>query len=174
MEEKEILELMRQDWDTGCEALIRQYRTLLWGICARRVGDPEDIRECVSSAIGDFCLQWERFQPEGHSLKTYLIAIADRKAMDKYRQNLRWHKARQAAARLAALMEKPSQAPWEDVKELLDLLPPLDREILRLRYLEDLPYREIGRRLNLNYEAVKKRGRRGLEKLRRLLAGLDE
>ena len=174
MKDREILELLKQDWDAGCGALIEQYRALLWGVCARRVSDPEDIRECVSAAVSDFCLQWERFRPEGHSLKTYLVAIADRKALDKYRQNLRWSKARRAAEQTALLEEEPHRETVIDAREMLSLLSPLDREILRLRYLEGLPYREVGRRLGMNYEAVKKRGRRGLDKLRRLLACAGE
>ena len=100
MEEKEILRILGIDREAGCTAVIEQYQHMLWGICARRLDDPEDIRECVLAALGDFCLRWERFDPESGSLKSYLAAIADRKALDKFRQNCRWERACQAAAQL--------------------------------------------------------------------------
>ena len=80
MEESEILRALRQDPETGSSMLVEQYRYLLWGVCSRRLQDPEDAWDCVYEALADFCLQWQKFRPEKGSLKSYLIAIADRKA----------------------------------------------------------------------------------------------
>lgn len=168
MEEEEILELLERNWEAGSAALVGQYQYLLWGICARRLDDPEDIWECVYAALCDFCLQWERFRPEQNSLKHYLIAIADRKALDKYRQNSRWNRAKLAAAREEA---RTGEAEWRELlQELIEQLDPLDAEILRLRYLEGITYPEISRMLEMKYETVKKRGRRGIEKAKKLAA----
>ena len=49
MGEEEILALFQKDVETGAAALVEQYRYLLWGVCARRLSDPEDIWECVYS-----------------------------------------------------------------------------------------------------------------------------
>ena len=120
------------------------------------------------AALCDFCLQWERFRPGQNSLKHYLIAIADRKALDKYRQNSRWNRAKLAAAREEA---RTGEAEWRELlQELMEQLDPLDAEILRLRYLEGITYPEISRMLEMKYETVKKRGRRGIEKAKKLAA----
>ena len=87
MGEEEILALFQKDVETGAAALVEQYRYLLWGVCARRLSDPEDIWECVYSALADFCLRWENFDRRKGALKSYLISIADKKALDQYRQN---------------------------------------------------------------------------------------
>ena len=81
MEESEILRALRQDPEAGSSMLVEQYRYLLWGVCSRRLQDPEDAWDCVYEALADFCLQWQKFRPEKGSLKSYLIAIADRKAL---------------------------------------------------------------------------------------------
>ena len=52
----------------------------------------------------------------------------------------------------------------------MEQLDPLDAEILRLRYLEGITYPEISRMLEMKYETVKKRGRRGIEKAKKLAA----
>ena len=56
------------------------------------------------------------------------------------------------------------------IQELMEQLDPLDAEILRLRYLEGITYPEISRMLEMKYETVKKRGRRGIEKAKKLAA----
>lgn len=99
MRDEELLELFRSDPESGAAALVEQYRYLLWGGCSRRLQDPEDAWECVYEALADFCLQWKRFSLERGSVKSYLAAIADRRALDLYRKNQSWERARQAAAR---------------------------------------------------------------------------
>ena len=165
MDEASILELFRQDPEAGARALGEHYQYLLWAICARRLNDPEDIRECVYTALGDFCLQWERFDEKRGGLKSYLIAIADRKAMDKYRQNRRWALSRQAAHSV-----DPVEGFLSSKKLLmcLDRLPKQDQALLYLRYIENMSYRDIARRLRLPYEQVKKRGYRALKKSKKL------
>lgn len=167
MEEKEILRILRADWETGCALVIEQYRHMLWGICARRLDDPEDIQECVLEALGDFCLRWDRFDPAFGSLKSYLAAIADRKALDKFRQNCRWERASQAAAQLTR--ERAARVRSIDFVRALETLEPDDVRILRMRYWKGMRYTEIASLLQIPYETVKKRGQRGLQKLRRSL-----
>ena len=147
MEEKEILRILGIDREAGCAVVIEQYQHMLWGICARRLDDPEDIRECVLAALGDFCLRWERFDPESGSLKSYLAAIADRKALDKFRQNCRWERACQAAAQL--FKERSIRVRSTDFVRALEMLDPDDARILRMRYWKGMRYTEIARSLQL-------------------------
>ena len=99
MRDEELLELFRTDPESGAAALVEQYRYLLWGVCSRRLQDPEDAWECVYEALADFCLQWKRFSPVRGSVKSYLAAIADRRALDLYRKNQSWERRSAAAAR---------------------------------------------------------------------------
>ena len=101
MNEEEILTLFQRDAEAASEALVAQYRRLLWGICARRLNAPEDIDECVYAALAEFCLNWRQFDHSRGTLKSYLISIADKKALDLYRQNLRWQRMQKAAEHCA-------------------------------------------------------------------------
>ena len=56
-----------------------------------------------------------------------------------------------------------------DFVRALEMLDPDDARILRMRYWKGMRYTEIARSLQLPYETVKKRGQRGLQKLRRCL-----
>ena len=57
------------------------------------------------------------------------------------------------------------------VRAALGALDEQDREILLLRYLEQMPAREVGALLGLSEEAAKKRALRALQRLRDLLKG---
>ena len=57
------------------------------------------------------------------------------------------------------------------VRAALGALDEQDREILLLRYLEQMPAREVGALLELSEEAAKKRALRALQRLRDLLKG---
>ena len=54
-----------------------------------------------------------------------------------------------------------------DSPDLLSELPPGEREVLRLRILHDLRFREIAVVLGISEAAAKKRGQRGLRRLRK-------
>jgi RNA polymerase sigma-70 factor (ECF subfamily) len=60
------------------------------------------------------------------------------------------------------------------VRAALTLLAEADREVLVLRYLEQLPLREVAAVLGVGVSAVKMRHFRALERLRRLLEAEPE
>jgi RNA polymerase sigma-70 factor (ECF subfamily) len=57
------------------------------------------------------------------------------------------------------------------VRRALDDLPPPEREVLALRYLEELTAKEVAAVLGIGEEAAKKRALRALQRLHVLLAG---
>jgi RNA polymerase sigma-70 factor (ECF subfamily) len=84
--------------------------------------------------------------------------------------------ALELAERLLAQAESPSAALQRQeladrVRAALDRLPEADREVLVLRYLEQLPAREVAGVLGTSEAAAKKRVLRALQRLRDLLQG---
>lgn len=59
------------------------------------------------------------------------------------------------------------------VEQVLSLLPEEDRELLRLRYIADLPAGDIARVLNINAVAVRVRIHRAVARARALLAATN-
>jgi RNA polymerase sigma factor (sigma-70 family) len=79
--------------------------------------------------------------------------------------------------RLLAPGDSPSAAVRRDevrdrVRAALEAMAEQEREVLILRYLEQLSAREIGAVLGIGEEAAKKRALRALRRLRELLKGL--
>ena len=83
------------------------------------------------------------------------------------------------ARRLAARGPSPSeqlmhQEMCERVRSALARLPEIDREVLALRYLEELSTAEVAAVLLISEAAVKMRHRRALDRLSRLLEDLSQ
>jgi RNA polymerase sigma-70 factor (ECF subfamily) len=82
--------------------------------------------------------------------------------------------ALELAERLLSPAESPSAALQRQeladrARAALDVLPEPDREVLVLRYLEQLPAREVGSVLGVSEAAAKKRALRALQRLRDLV-----
>ena len=170
--DQNILELFDADREAGTAALLKTYTGLLWSICARRLDDEEDIKECVNDVFVEFVMKRERFDPAAGTLKQYLCTIADRRAIDLQRKNWRRNKSEIAAQQNKVSAQEASEfygLSKEDLETALSRLNPASEQIIRMKYYEGMTYQEIAARLGVNYETVRKRGQRGLKELWRLL-----
>lgn len=176
--DQEIIEMMKQNREQGAVALLEKYTGLVWNVCARRLENPEDIRECVNTAFAEFCVGFDRFCTETDpdeatpmNLKGYLCTIASRKAANQYRSNLRRAKAEEAALQGQDTFQKiqDREKTRDELVDAMECLEPLDSQIIRMKYYGGLSYQEIAGQLGMNYETVKKRGQRSLKKLWKIL-----
>ena len=81
------------------------------------------------------------------------------------------------AAKLAADQNSPSEAVIREeladqIRNALDQMEPLDREVLALRHFEGLSNSETSTVLNLSISAASKRYIRAVERLRAILMGM--
>ena len=163
-----ILDLLKQDTEKGSAMLVAQYSSLLSSICADKLQNEEDIKECVNDTFADFLLNYKSYDSSKGSLKNYLCTIAKHKSIDKYRQNL--HQAELNKELIEKYKEEQhftSECPDEMVQleNAMEKLPLLEQQILQMHYYDDKSYKEISDELGMNYEKVRKRGLRGKKKL---------
>lgn len=167
VDDKTLFALLEEDPERGIPLLKAKYAEHLRFAAAQRLDSPDDIRECVHDTLTDFYLQRDQFDGSKGSLRSYLIAIADRKAIRKYRENQRqW-----LAAELSG-MEAGEGMNWErteTLRQAMQQLSPLDRQALELKYFHGYTAREIAAGLGMEHEAVKKRLQRALKKLLALM-----
>jgi len=83
------------------------------------------------------------------------------------------------AIQLSGKLTSPSiaaqkQESKDELMDALDQMGEIDREILMLRHFEQLSNRETAEVVDMNYEAVKKRYIRALDKLRTIILGAGD
>lgn len=101
----------------------------------------------------------QRYQHEGH-FAAWLFSIARYKAMDYFRQR-RPQASLEVAERLTheqpdLLQQSIHAERVAGLSKLIAVLPEEERELIRLRYVADLPFAEIARLAGKNEDAVKK------------------
>jgi RNA polymerase sigma-70 factor (ECF subfamily) len=112
-----------------------------------------------------------RYRHEGH-FRAWLFKIARLKTMDYFRRNrplISIEQAEQVSAPDDPLLEVIQTERAAALAKLIRSLPEDEREILRLRYVAELSFGEIGSLLNRNEEAVKKTIYRLLARLKNQL-----
>ena len=102
------------------------------------------------------------------------ISAQARSVMREEHAPLPDHSSFELAERLVSSATSPSRRVMREekrcrVRELLAQLKPMDREVLALRYLEQLSTKETAEVLGLSQRGVKTRQRRAIERLSRLL-----
>lgn len=168
--DRALLTLLDRDREQAAAILLERYSGILWSVCAHRLSDPEDVKECVNAVFADFCLNPTLYDPEKGSLRAYLCGMANRKALERHRKN----EVRLRAEGAVRQASGSRNLPVEDtgLEEALTKLEPEDAQILRMKYYGGMTYPEIARALGLKTETAKKRGQRGLSKMKFLLLGL--
>lgn len=171
VDDKELLALLEREPSQGLELLHTLYAKPLWLAAMRLAGDAETARECAQDTLTDFYMRRERFDPARGSLRAYLTAIAERKAMALYHQS-----RRRALAEELSRVEPTTSDEWEQhaaLHQAMGRLSEADRTLLTLKYFHGYTIREIAAAHALEYETAKKRQQRALKKLLRLLEEED-
>jgi RNA polymerase sigma factor (sigma-70 family) len=112
------------------------------------------------------------FDP-ARELRPWLATIARRTAIDIHRREARRPTERLDDAAMARLPDGVDRSfdVWA-VREAIDELPPLEREVVRLQHLESLTHAEIGTRLGVPVGTIKSRSFRAHHRLAARLRNL--
>jgi RNA polymerase sigma factor (sigma-70 family) len=103
----------------------------------------------------------------GSNLRAWVLTIAHRKALDAHRARAR---RAQPMAEIAAVDgRQAADAPFADeaLWNAVHALPPRQRSAVVLRYVADLPHREIASAIGCSEEAARRSLHEGLIKLRK-------
>jgi RNA polymerase sigma factor (sigma-70 family) len=153
----------------------RYVRSLL-AFFARRTGDPEVAADLTAETFATAMIARGRYEPRTAAAAPWLFAIAHHKLSD-YRRRGR------AEGRMRERLEmEPVPVSAEDAElirwlgeevavQIIDELPPDQREAVRAHVLEDRGYAEIARREQIPEATVRKRVSRGLRLLRDRVGG---
>jgi len=142
-------------------------RDVVWRFLVSTVGSSE-AEDCFQETFIAALRAYPRLRADSN-MRAWVLTIAHRKALDSHRA-----RARRAlpVAELAAADARIAQSPtardetlWEAVGEL----PARQRSAVVLRYVGDLPHRDIASAIGCSEEAAQRSLHEGLTKLRKVV-----
>lgn len=144
----------------------------------RRGASPEQAEDLVQEAMISVWTKAGLYNPDKGSVLTWVFTIAKNLRIDRIRKD--------ASMPLAELIDydAPSDEPGHDemlmrrqesqqVARALTEIPPEQKQVLMLSFVEDMPQMEIARRLGLPLGTVKSRMRLAYIRLRKTLESLN-
>jgi len=161
----------------------RTYAPAVFGLAVRVLGDTALAEEVTQDVFVRLWEQPERFDARRGSLRSYLLAMAHSRAVERVRseESLRRrheaaHRATPATAAVSA--DDPARLAVERdtetaVRRALAELPQSQRVAIELAYFDGLSYREVADALAEPEGTVKYRIRSGMQKLRSALQSVE-
>jgi RNA polymerase sigma factor (sigma-70 family) len=155
-------------------AFYDRYELAIVGYFASRTGDPEVAADLTAEVFASVLGAADRYRPESDSAAGWLFTIAHNTLATSLRRGRVEANARRRlgisdaisfdSGELEAVERQADQDGW--VLELLELLPPEQREAVRARVVEERSYPDIAGELETSELVVRKRVSRGLSNLR--------
>lgn len=165
MSDDELIEKIRRGDEAAAEELIRRYYPPVFRYCRRRCGS----RETAEDLTQETFLRLFKYLPSyrsGGRLKPYLFSIAGRLCLDESRNV-------PLCPLEGSQVPSPDGDPFrrvedrDEIRRLLDALPPEQREAVILRYGERLTYRQIARVTGCTMRTAQGRVKYALKNMRK-------
>lgn len=172
--------------EAAFESLVGRYLRRVYSFSARLTGNAQDAEEIAQETFLKVWRNLKKYRSDS-SFKTWLFAIARNTAIDRLRKKDPllfadltggdedvspeeiFPDTSFTPAELAAQKDNKRQ-----IAEVLERLPPAQREVLLLHYTEDMTFHEIGRVLGAPLHTVKSRHHRAIIALREILTHQKE
>ena len=145
----------------------------------RSLVGPNDAEDCFQETFISALRAYPGLEP-GANLRAWVLTIARNKAIDSLRSDRRRPRplasgdddalealaARDPGRRAATGPESADARLWAAVRDL----PDKQRGAIFLRYVADMPHREVGEALGTSEEAARRNAHEGLKKLKEVYA----
>ncbi|MFN8514968.1 MAG: sigma-70 family RNA polymerase sigma factor [Chloroflexia bacterium] len=176
-----LLDAIRRRDEEAIAALYDRYGRLAFGLAYRVVGERNAAEDVVQEA---FLSIWRRagsFETTRGSVRTWVLSIVHHRAIDRLRGTA--GRTRQDAPiddfeRVLAIDD-----PWREVSQVIQreslqkaiaTLPDAQRQAVELAYFDGYTQQEIATRMEVPVGTVKGRLRLAMQRLRSLLAGIED
>lgn len=164
------------DAEAAWRDLIGRHRKRLFSVAYRFTGSYEEAEELSHEIVVHLYQQLHRFDPRAHFV-VWLNSVARNFCIDRYRSRVRERqRLRPHEGELEQWAADPGPDPGRTVElrearrhlaDALEALSPRLREVLHLRFFQELSYEEISHRLGIPGGTVKSRIHRGRAEVRR-------
>jgi len=153
--------------------LVEAYQNSIYNLAYRMLGDAAEAEDAAQETFLRLYTRLGTYDPE-KKFSSWVLSIASHYCIDRLRRrkhtqvslddivSWRWLPSRDVAPEEQALMEEQK----DEIRYLLDELPPHYRAVMILRYWHELSYDEIANTLDTTQSTIKSR----LHRARKLMA----
>lgn len=171
--ENKLIEEAKQDSEKFA-VIYDKYVEQIFRYVMRRVGDQDLAEDLVSQTFFDALSHLKSYEYRGYPFSSWLYKIAHNNVLKWYRVNSRTQKVDlEDIAELRSEEDVEAQvdarSEREDINGLLDKLDYEDREIIRLKYFEEVSNIEISQVMGITPNNVGVKLYRALKKLKQLM-----
>ncbi len=157
------------------EKVFQRYGGAVHSMARRVLGNETLAEDTAQDVFVGFWQTPERFDPTRGTLRTYLLTLAHRRAVDTVRsEQARFNREEKVPGDVPSSIEEEvwSRAVSDEVRRAVESLSDGEREAIELAYFGHLTYVEVAERLGLPEGTVKSRIRSGMRRLSLTLAGV--
>jgi len=141
-------------------------REVVWRYLVSHVG-PAEAEDCFQETFAAALRAYPRLRP-GSNLRAWVLTIAQHKALDAHRARSRRAVPVAEPGEIAERDGAPEPGAGEEALwQAVGALPERQRSAVVLRYVADLPHREIAAALGCSEEAARRSLHEALKKLRK-------
>lgn len=169
--EPALLERVSSGDPEAAKLCVERYQGLVWTLARGFFSDSAEIEDAVQDVFIDLWKNAGRFDATRGKESTFVGLLTRRRLIDRLRKKTR----RPDSASIE--MEPVSDEETVDIrlsrsedaraaKEILDTLPPQQRQAIELAVLHGYTHQEVSQRLDIPLGTVKAHVRRGLQRLR--------
>jgi len=175
IEEPDVLPRIAAGDGTAVRACIDRYGGMVYGMARRFLRDPAAADDASQDIFIELWKVAARFDRSAAKESTFILTIARRRLIDRLRRD----KARVQADSIETVPEPVSEMPADKVEQAdlagramqaMQQLPADQRRVLELAISQGLSYSQIAEKLDVPLGTIKSHARRGLIRLREMLA----
>ncbi|MGC1453567.1 MAG: sigma-70 family RNA polymerase sigma factor [Nitrospirota bacterium] len=177
-EEREIIRLCLEGESEQYAVLVDRYKAMAYNIAYRMLGDADAAKDMSQESFISAYASLEKFQ-YGSKFSSWLYRIVVNKCKDRLRAEWDTVQVDEISDIVPSRERTPEQTAssrqtGDAVQKALNSLPDEYREVIVLKHIEGLDYREIADILGVSVNALKVRAHRGREMLKELLQEMGD
>jgi RNA polymerase sigma-70 factor (ECF subfamily) len=183
----ELVQLCLNGDQTAWASLVEEYRGLVYSICILFCGSTQDAEDLMQDTFLKIWSNLSSYDPSRGELKGWIATVTRNQRVDRFRRSSQQRKTDSIdegwdqsetmvmSQRIADSRPTPdavaeSREVGEIVSKAVSQVSPEMREVVKMRFVDELDNREIAHRLRIPEGTVKSRTNRGRAQLIHLLS----
>ena len=163
--DQELIELINKGDPEAFETLYYRYRDWVYNLAWRFTGNRQDALDVLQETFIYLLGKFPGFNLKA-SMTTFLYPAVKHLSLNIGRKNRRLHSDEDSLSEIAAPTSMESSEYRSELAAVLNVLPQKQREVLLMRFVDDMSLQEIAEALNIALGTIKSRLHRALETLR--------